>query len=667
MILSGFYQTKKCILALVLAALCAFPLHAQESAGGGDAYSEDEEPLFIEEEGVTVTGTRETSQQMAVIDRAEIERRGAADLADLLRETLDLGVTRYGGYGNQASVNLRGFDSERIAFLIDGVPVNSATDGEFDINQIGLSEIERVEVIYGGSDTKYNVSGALGGVINIVTAKRQKPGLRISAGLSNTSAMPGEYLDRNDATCGPHWEDMLDTQNVTLSAAYGAKSFSLSANGFFNRAENHFLFVDYLDYIRRKDHNEVWDSGASLSLVKELPNLTKLLSSSNVYYGDKNIPTSGFSSFFGIQRDSSFRQNFMIDMPRAFHDTLSAEASLTYYLNNRYYETPAGGISRHDQQSFSAINRWGWYPGGRLTLRSGFDYRFVYLDSTDMGSRNRHDGGLYLTAEFAPHKTLLLIPSIKMASDSSAVVPIPKLGIVWNATGFFTLKNNWFRSFKFPDFEDLYWTGGGGIGNPELKPEDGWGGDLGAALRFADVLRLESVFFTQWTADSIHWAADSGGVWKPQNVGEAVFFGLDSKLRLELPVSIGPVNRIIPSFSYQYMLSYLLSYGYTWASEKRIPYMPAHTIGGSLDILWSSGSLLLAAHYESLRYADTANLTELEPVFLLNATLNQKFGRHLTAYGALRNILNRTYVSFADYPMPALTMTLGMRLQFEDN
>jgi outer membrane receptor protein involved in Fe transport len=115
------------------------------------------------------------------------------------------------------------------------------------------------------------------------------------------------------------------------------------------------------------------------------------------------------------------------------------------------------------------------------------------------------------------------------------------------------------------------------------------------------------------------------------------------------------------------MLSYLLSYGYTYASEKRIPYMPAHSGGASLDLLWASGSLLFSVHYESLRYADTENLTELQPQLLLNAVLNQRIGRHLEAYGALRNILNKSYNSFADYPMPGFTFTLGIRARFYDH
>jgi vitamin B12 transporter len=660
----NYFRAGKIPALFILTIMLLFPngLRGQESD------FPDSELLFTEDEGITVTGSPQTSQQMKIIDKEEIERHNAADLADLLQETLNLGLTRYGSYGSMTNINLRGFDSKRVAFLIDGVPLNSAQNGEFDINQIGLGGIDRIEVIYGGSDTKYNVSGALGGVINIITVKKRKQGLKLEASVSNLSVLPSEYRDRGEDKQSPHWEDLADTQNYSFSALYGGSNFSVSANAFANRAENHFYFLDTYKRTRRKDNNEVWDAGVTASLIWEFADLSKFIFSPNFYYSDKNIPSSGFSPDVGKQKDMSTRHNLMLDMPRVFHDDLAAEASLVYYLTRRDYVSPTGAESRHDQHSATFINRWSWQPGQALTLRSGIDYRFIYLDSTEMGLRNRHDGGFYVTAEWKPKKSFLIIPSVKTAFTSGGqggATPIPKLGFLWNVNDSISIKNNYFRSFKFPDFEDLYWTGGGSYGNPDLKPEDGWGGDIGVSWRFKKLFNFDSTFFTQWTTDSIHWYSGNSGVWRPENVGEAIFFGLDSKFNIEIPVSLGLIKKIIPSFSYQYLLSYLLSYGYTYASDKRIPYMPSHTIGGSLDIPWETGSLLISVHYESQRYANVSNMTILKPHTMLNVIYNQKAGKFFSIFAALRNILNESYESFDRYPMPGITLTLGMRLQYE--
>jgi outer membrane receptor for ferrienterochelin and colicin len=140
-----------------LLSLISYP-SAQES---DIAPWEEEYRLLMEAPELTVTGTPETTQQMEVVTKEDIERRQAPDLATLLEETLDMGITKYGGYGNQTEINIRGFDTERIAILIDGVPANSSRSGEFDVSQIDLANVERIEVIYGGSDSKYNVTGAL--------------------------------------------------------------------------------------------------------------------------------------------------------------------------------------------------------------------------------------------------------------------------------------------------------------------------------------------------------------------------------------------------------------------------------------------------------------------------------------------------------------------------
>jgi len=78
-----------------------------------------------------------------------------------------------------------------------------------------------------------------------------------------------------------------------------------------------------------------------------------------------------------------------------------------------------------------------------------------------------------------------------------------------------------------------------------------------------------------------------------------------------------------------------------------------------------SGSIIISGHYESLRYSDRANLSKLKPYFLLNATINQNIGKNFKVFCILKNILNESYQSFSDYPMPGFSFTLGMKTNFE--
>jgi vitamin B12 transporter len=659
--------TEKCFFTLLPVFLAAFPLGAQDYSEEEDFF--DEDILIMEDEGLTIVGTIETTQQIKTVTREDIEKSHAADLPGLLEETLGTGVTRYGPYGNMADVNIRGFDTERIAVLIDGIPVNSTRSGEFDFNSIDINSIEKIEVIYGGSDTKYNVSGALGGVINIITVKKQKPGWRIGGNFSNLSALPGRYNQQYGGIGEPQAQDLADAQNLGVFGGYAAEKFSVQGSIFGNRAGNHFLYQDDYGYARRKEGNEVWDIGGSASLVLDLPKLSKLIVSADVYYGDKNIPASGYTAEHAKQIDFSSRQNVMLQMPQIFRDDLAMDLSLGHNGAAVDYD-PGLNPSSHNEQAITLVNRWNWYPLSELTLRLGGDFRYAYIDSTNDGIHNGFDGGLYLAAEYQPHRVVLLTSSIKGVTDGKQIVPVPKLGVSWQAADFLILKNNYFRSFKFPDFDDLYWVQAGFMGNPDLKPEDGWGADLMVEFRRKDWLELDSTFYTEWTKDSIHWS-NASGAWHPENIGMGFFFGWDTDLKITLPFTIGPFEKPVVSLSYQLQLSWLLNEGLGFSDNIRIPYMPMHKCNISLDIPWTTklkgykGSLLISGQFEGQRYADTANITALDPHFLLNITVNQQINKNISAFAAVRNILNAHYTSFADYPMPGLTISIGMRVNYE--
>jgi outer membrane receptor protein involved in Fe transport len=631
----------------------------------------------MEAEGLTIVASRETSQQMELITREEIAAAHAPDLGTLLQDTLNLGLIRYGPYGSQSDLSLRGFDSERIAFLINGVPANSPATADFDLSRIDLNMVDRIEVIYGGSDSKYNVTGALGGVINIITLREQEPGLRISGTVSNTSALPGKHYKPGAGNQDPQWQDLLDSQNIALSLGLGTEKNSWSAGFSANRAGNHFLFTDYYGRTLRREGNEVWDAGGSLSLVRALSPDLRLVAGGDLYYGDRNVPDSGIAVAGKKQTDFSTRQDVMLEAPRIFRDGLALEFSLSHawqILNH--------GPSRHDLHTVTAINRWHWYPLTALSLDLAGDYRYSYLDSTDMGAHDRQDGGLSLTAEYRPLEQFLIIPSLKAVFSGSPDAPltlVPKLGFLWTPADSFSLKNNYFRGFKLPDFEDLYWQGGGMSGNPDLKPEDALGADLSAAWTVNRQFSVDGAFFIQQTTDSIHWY-NSGGGWKPTNVGKAIFFGLDLGPRFEFPLGPdgagqGPFETISLSLSYQYLLSYLLSYGYDYSSNKRIPYMPLHAAGFTLTVPWKiparpreapprAGSLRLSGQFQGPRFADTGNLSRLKPYVLLNLNLNQEISRNLSAFVVFRNLLNQSYESFNDYYLPGLMLTAGIRAAF---
>ena len=138
---------------------------------------------------IVVTATRvptplsQISAGVTVITNAEFAARGYTTLVQALTAVPGLGVVQAGGPGGQASIFIRGTNSEDVLVLIDGVPANDAADpnGAFDFGQDLLNGVDRIEVIRGPLSGLYG-SNAIGGVINIITLQGAgKPHVDITA------------------------------------------------------------------------------------------------------------------------------------------------------------------------------------------------------------------------------------------------------------------------------------------------------------------------------------------------------------------------------------------------------------------------------------------------------------------------------------------------------
>ncbi len=98
----------------------------------------------------------------------EIQERGARTLDEALTLVPGLFV-RTGGEGSPR-IDIRGFRTRHVQLLLDGIPINSTFDGQFDPSTIGVENIAAIKVTTGGGSVLYG-EGGNGGVINIITKK----------------------------------------------------------------------------------------------------------------------------------------------------------------------------------------------------------------------------------------------------------------------------------------------------------------------------------------------------------------------------------------------------------------------------------------------------------------------------------------------------------------
>jgi len=119
----------------------------------------------------TPVESAEVGSAVTVIDRKQLEQRQTTILSDVLRDAPGVVVDRSGGPGSQTGVRLRGAQTNHTLVLIDGIEVDNPVGGStFDFADLLASEVERVEVLRGPQSALWG-SDAIGGVINIVTKR----------------------------------------------------------------------------------------------------------------------------------------------------------------------------------------------------------------------------------------------------------------------------------------------------------------------------------------------------------------------------------------------------------------------------------------------------------------------------------------------------------------
>lgn len=105
------------------------------------------------------------------INYTDIETSGARTLDEALN--LLPGINFVTGGQGIPRINMRGMRPRHVILVIDGVPFNSAGDGQFDPRLITTDNISKIKISYGNDSVLYG-PGGLGGVINIITKKGVK-------------------------------------------------------------------------------------------------------------------------------------------------------------------------------------------------------------------------------------------------------------------------------------------------------------------------------------------------------------------------------------------------------------------------------------------------------------------------------------------------------------
>lgn len=199
----------------------------------------------------SVATDRKTPVAVSTIKReAIIERASNQEFPELLKATPGVYATKQGGGYGDSRINLRGFNSENVAVLINGVPVNDMENGRiFWSNWAGLTDVTTSMQIQRGLGASKVAVPSIGGTINILTqntdAERggnvffgigndnyQKQSFYVSSGLSDDGwalSFSGAKITGNGFVDGTQFEGFNYFFNISKIIN---EKHSLSLTGF---------------------------------------------------------------------------------------------------------------------------------------------------------------------------------------------------------------------------------------------------------------------------------------------------------------------------------------------------------------------------------------------------------------------------------------------------
>lgn len=592
---------------------------------------------------VVITGTRsatdvrQLSQTVNVIDRSAIEETNRASLLPLLTEQVPgLFITQrgYAGYGVSGgaagNISMRGMTggAARMIVLIDGHPNYAGIYGHPIADSYQSLMTERVEVLRGPASILYG-SGAMAGVVNIVTKKEEGTHAHLHAGYGSFNTAETEF---------------------TASTRQG--KFSAVASGSYNRTDGHrdnMNFEQFGGYAKLGyDISDNWNASANVDITRFKASQPGS-ESAPLIDADQDI-TRGTTALF-VENNYARTQGAV---------------SLFYSWGNHWINdgyapgtTPKlfRFISYDEMLGASAWQSASLFEGNRITL--GFDYyryggkadnHFVDgptagTDVPQVDEREDEFAG-YLEMRQEIGSLLTLNAGLRVDHHSKAGTElVPQAGAAFHLPANAEVKLSVGKGFRYPIIREMYMYP---PQNKDLKAESLWNYELSFSQRLFNNKLYYGINVFKMDAENIILTLPNpnGAGMLNQNSGELKNTG----------VEVEASYLISKSFAANCNYSYL-------KMETPVVGAPEHKayLGGSYtNNGWHASTGL---QYVNGLYSAVG--PDVKEDFLLwNARVSYQMTDMVQLWVNGDNLLNTKYQINAGYPMPGIAFMAGVNLSF---
>ena len=384
--------------------------------------------------------------------------------------------------GISSYVKLNGDD--RVLILVDGQSLANAQGsgygrGSVDLASLpGIGAIDHIEVTKGSGSVRYG-SGAVGGVINIVTKKGDR---RESS------------LDAYTGSWGMHGYTLTD------SGRAGATSWLVSGS---LEQREYYAFP----HGANTDHSrgDIAKKSLSLRLDQDLTDQTLLTVKAyhQDYHGHGSTYKADPAGWYltankpidRLVNDYSVTYHFKKQTAQPGFLRYFNDYQRTYWSN--HYFTRTQGLEWQDNWQLGSHQHV--TAGAEWTEDMGTNYEAHYID------KKRHNQAFYAEDALTFGK-FTVTPGLRWDNSSTyGVHQTPRLAMNYKANKDFNVYTSWGRVFSPPRLNDQFYITSTSHGNENLQPEEGYTQTLGFQYQAGPKTSLEGSIFHSNLENVIRW------------------------------------------------------------------------------------------------------------------------------------------------------------------
>lgn len=629
-------------------------------------------PQPISIDSVNITANRDQllpdaglEGEKIVLSGRDVQAYRTLGLAQMLQQAAGVQVESTGGGASRSLIRIHGSSSAQVLVLLDGQRLNNPQTGEVDLNDIPMSEVERVEIVRQGNSALYG-GGAFAGVVSFHTRRVQPQSyaeLSSQAGsFQSASGRAAGSVTRGPARFLASYQQDYSRQDFR----YRYEGEQWTRENAYYRNQKGFARFD-VDLTRQR-------ISFNASLQRGRQGLPSPFFEEQRVFGASVLSTGGA---FQINHRWLWGKRSYLESALSYHrldqsyNNTGDPSPFTRFLThqvNRTYEARA--------DAFWALGSTGEFRMGGNLLREELRHQNLLFPAQSFGDRSRSTSGVYSGIEAGLPVLPAVIRTLKLRGvfrfESSLGRPAegyPLLGanLVMRDLSWISFAYSWARAVRYPDFNSLFWKGDARArGNPDLRPERKslWNFSTRFNSPRAGLPTLSIYYYSENISDLIFWQRTVSGIWEPRNEARARKKGVDVELDQE--IFAGHLR---------------LKSAYSWVEarngssepnrqNKRIVFIPAHTLNSSLWAAVGPLNAMLVSRVVSEREVVPSNTPgiQLSGYHLWDASIGYSFG--LGAWGgeirgAVRNLGGADYQLLRGYPMPGREYTLSIEIKYQ--